>query len=202
VTVTIRHHFGTDHELSETRQVVIDDKGALVLFALANGRRTDSINESQIATIADEQFIVNRAVLAQQLDNNRSSTAMSRYFSSRYGTGGDGGEGPTLGDLLGNQAGLLGRRSAVGYQPVITQLPEGSFLTVNHATTADRLYVLVSVSPFFSQVTSVTTFNILGGAGNAQGGGGIGGGGGGIGGGGGGLGGGGGGIGGGGGGLF
>ena len=188
VTVTIRHHFGTDHELSETRQVAIDEKGALVLFTLADGRRTDSINESQIATIAEEQFIVNRAVLAQQLDNNRSPLAMSRYFQSRYGTGGGtGGDGLTVGDLLGNQAGLLGRRSAVGYQPVITQLPEGSFLTVNHATTADRLYVLCSTSPFFSQVTSVTTFNILGGAGNAQGGGGgLGGGGGGLGGGGGG----------------
>jgi hypothetical protein len=43
---------------------------------------------------------------------------------------------------------------------------------VNHATTADRLYVLISATPNLLTITEVQTFNILGNAGNAQGGGG------------------------------
>ena len=70
---------------------------------------------------------------------------------------------------------------------------------MNHATTADRLHVFISVSPNFNAIQSVTTFNILGdadtasglsnsggGQGGGGGGGGFGGGGGGFGGGGGG----------------
>ena len=47
---------------------------------------------------------------------------------------------------------------------------------VNHATTSDRLYVMVSASPFFTQITRVDTFNIFGSAQNATGAGGVGGG--------------------------
>lgn len=197
-TVTIRQNFGTDQEKSETRQVAIDDKGALVLFQLANGRRVEEVDASALNRMVDEQFVVNRTVLAQQLDALRSPQAAASYARSRYGMGG-AGSGNLIGNLLRNQAGLLGR-PGVGYQPVVSQFFQGSTMTVNHATTADRLFVLVSVSPFFSQISEVTTFNFFGNAGNAQGGGGggLGGGGGGLGGGGGGLGGGGGG----GGGLF
>ena len=99
------------------------------------------------------------------------------------------------GNLAGPLNGQLDNRGVVGYQPIITQVPEGTFFTVNHATTADRLHVLISVSPNFNAIQSVTTFNILGDAstaeglsnsGGGQGGGGQGGGGGGFGGGGGG----------------
>ena len=68
---------------------------------------------------------------------------------------------------------------SIGYQPQITQIDEGAFLNVNHATTADRLYVLISASPMFNQVSEVTTFNLQGDAATAMGA--LGGGGGGIG---------------------
>ena len=79
------------------------------------------------------------------------------------------------GDFFRNQAQMFGRRGAVGYQPVVQQIPSGTFLNINHATTADRLYVFVSPSPNFIKVTDVFTFNFLAGAGNAQGVGGAGG---------------------------
>jgi Flp pilus assembly secretin CpaC len=79
---------------------------------------------------------------------------------------------------------------AVGFQPVITQVPDGIFMTVQAVVSADRRYVRLAVSPNFQNVTDVFTFSFVSGAQptiGGQGGGNIGGGGGGLGGGGGGF---------------
>jgi type II secretory pathway component GspD/PulD (secretin) len=72
---------------------------------------------------------------------------------------------------------------SVGFQPVITMLPDGISLTVLAVISADRRYVRLSLSPLFSAVTRVDTFQSAGGGagfgGGGQGGGGLGGGGGG-----------------------
>lgn len=79
---------------------------------------------------------------------------------------------------------------AVGFQPIVAPFPDGISLTVSGVVSADRRYVRLSMSPFFSQIIDVQTFTNV----NAGGAGGLGGGGGGFGGGGGGFGGGGGGA--------
>ena len=53
------------------------------------------------------------------------------------------------------------RRGAVGFQPQITQLPEGAGMTTLAIISADRRYVRISPAPFFSQVGDVTTFNFV-----------------------------------------
>jgi len=77
---------------------------------------------------------------------------------------------------------------SVGFQPVITMLPDGISLTVLAVISADRRYVRLSLSPLFSAVTRVDTFQTSSGGagfgGGGGGGGGLGGGGGGFGGGG------------------
>jgi hypothetical protein len=186
-TVSIQNHYNSPRAASMTKQVEIDDKGAIVLFALDHGRRTESLEDHEIETVVRKQMIANRNILAQELSEGYSSGAASDYFGGLL-------SGVDNRNLAGPLNGQLDNRGAVGYQPVITQIPEGTFFTVNHATTADRLHVLISVSPNFNAVSSVTTFNILGdastaeglGGGGGQGGGGQGGGGGGFGGGGGG----------------
>jgi hypothetical protein len=98
---------------------------------------------------------------------------------------------------------LFVRGGAVGYQPVISILPEGTSLFTMAVISADRRYVRITPSPMISAIGEVSTFNYASGTSgtSGQGGqGGLGGGGGGFGGGGGGFGGGGGGFGGGGGG--
>ncbi len=55
-------------------------------------------------------------------------------------------------------------QQAVGYMPIITVLPSGTMLQVNGVVSADRRYVRISPTPFFSGVSSVTTFNLLQGA--------------------------------------
>jgi general secretion pathway protein D len=77
---------------------------------------------------------------------------------------------------------------AVGFQPVIQNIQDGIFMTVQAVVSADRRYVRLSVAPFFNNVTDVFTFSFVSGAqptiGGQGGGGGLGGGGGGLGGGG------------------
>ncbi len=182
-TVTIHGHYNSSRQMTETRQVSVDTKGTLVLFNLVDGRRTESVDASRLQRLAGEQLIVNREVLARQMNTPVSGSALGDYLSSREASRNAGGLTGQLGDDQ-LDGGLF--RRPVGYQPVITNIFEGTSMQVNHATTADRLYVLLSVSPFFSGVTQVTTFNVFGNAANATGGGGGGGGLGGIGGGGGG----------------
>ena len=192
VTVSIHNHYRSDREASLTKQVKIDDKGAVVLFALNQGRRTEPLNDHEIQTVIKRQEI-NRSILAQQLADNRSAGSSSEFNGGILG-------GSGLDSRLLNSA--LAGQGVVGYQPQIQSFFEGTNFIVNHATTADRLFVLVSATPNFTTITEVTTFNILGDAATAQGaaqggGGGVGGGGagaGGFGGGGGGAGGGGGGV--------
>jgi hypothetical protein len=54
-------------------------------------------------------------------------------------------------------------RGAVGYQPVIITLPEGTNFTVTGVVSADRRYVRITALPLFSLVSKVTTFNIASG---------------------------------------
>jgi hypothetical protein len=172
-TVTIiKHYRDLDRQTSETQQVNVDEKGHLVLFSLEGGRRAEPLKEQAIAQIAEEQFIIKQSIMSQIVDSNYSSEAMSRYYNTRVG----GNENENFGNNFNRFQQNNLRRAGVGYQPVTTQVPAGSFMNVNHATTADRLYVLVSVSPTFSQVSEVTTFNVLGDANTAAGVGGAGGG--------------------------
>ena len=75
----------------------------------------------------------------------------------------------------------FGFNGIVGYQPVITSLPKGASMTTSAVISADRRYVRVSPTPFFSGITEVNTFNYVTGSSgmsNGAGGGGFGGGGG------------------------
>ena len=166
VTVSIHNHYRSDRESSMTKQVKIDDKGAMVLFSLDQGRRTEPLEDHEIRTAVKQQLATNKFVLAQQLESGGSSSSQSGYYGSQLGAGENGGGGNQLAGLGDNRRLTPG---VTGYQPVITQIPEGTFFTVNHATTSDRLYVMVSVSPLFSQITEVSTFNIFGDANTAQG---------------------------------
>lgn len=169
VTVAIYHHFRSENQTSEQRQLNLGKKGSIVLFNLKDGRREQSLEDHAIQTMAEKELFVGRNLLAQQIRQSYSSKVASDYYGSRLDAAEDGIGGAVISDDT-DQDGLLIPRG-VGYMPEITQLPNGTFLTVS-ATTADRLYVLVNAGPLFSDITDVTTFNILGDANNAAGGGG------------------------------
>ena len=108
---------------------------------------------------------MNRAILAQQLNNLGSSEAVSDYVRSMARIG------------RGVPADVFRRQAAVGFRPVITTLPEGANMGATAIISADRRYVRISPTPLFSNVGDVTTFNFSGGGAAGGGGGGAGGGG-------------------------
>ena len=157
-TVSITNHFKSQSQRSLTRQVKLDKTGAIVNFALDRGRRTESLADHEIKNYVKEQLATNHDMLMAQLSKNRSSSAASEFNRGRIEVDAQG-----LDDLLN-----AGNR-AIGYRPEIQQFREGASLNAT-ASTADRLYVLVAPSPDFTQITEVSTFNILGDADTAQGG--------------------------------
>jgi hypothetical protein len=176
VTVDVYTNFGTDQQRVIHDQVPLDDKNAAVVFEIKDGRRKDALPEAQVAQVAKVQNALNKQVLAQQLAGMSDSEAASN-FARALALAGQNGQFPFF------------RRGAVGYRPDITVLPEGAGFQATAVISADRRYVRVSPTPFFSQVNEVSTFNFVTGQGSTQqqgqgGGGGIGfGGGGGLGGG-------------------
>ena len=174
VTVAIYHHWGTEKQTSEQRQIDLDPNGAsLVKFNLKNGRRNASLEEHQIELMAEKELFVSRNMLAQQYREAYAPETASQCNRTRENGREEGIGGAIINSGIDDNSILMPR--AVGYQPTITQLPEGTFLNAS-ATTADRLYVLVNAGPLFSTITEVNTFNILGNADTALGGGGAGGG--------------------------
>jgi hypothetical protein len=149
VTVDLYLHRNTPQEEHIRRQIPLSDKDAMILFQVADGRRTEPLKDHQIATVVNTQTAINRAILAQQLNTMSESEAVTSMAIARARAG--EGRFPLL-PLRGG---------AVGYQPVITQLPEGVNLMATAVVSADKRYVRFSGLPFFSLIGEVQTFNFV-----------------------------------------
>lgn len=170
VTVDVVINAGTEYEKHERRQIeVFDDKDALVVFELESGRRTEPLAEEKLEVAVRRQQQVNQAVLAQQLSGISDPRIIPDLSNRRRG----------------RRLPFLRAAGAVGFQPVIITLPEGTQLFATGVVSADRRYVRITASPSFTGIGDVQVFTFAGAAGGGQGGGGgFGGGGGGFGGGG------------------
>jgi hypothetical protein len=147
VTVDVYTNQHTAEEKHIRQQIPLSDKDALVLFEVPQGRRTESLTEHQIASVANTQVAINRAILAQQLNSVSESAAVTRLAVARAGA--NGGRLPFF------------RGGAVGYRPEITLLPEGAQFFATAVISADRRYVRFSGLPFFSVIGEVSTFNFV-----------------------------------------
>jgi hypothetical protein len=161
VTVDVFRHLGSDQPEHERKQLDLTDKDAMVVFDLDRGRRSEPLEVAQLASAVERQQQVSRAVLAQQIE----SASDARVLSSSS-------------DALRRRRalGALGVGGAVGYQPIIQTLPEGTQLGVQGVISADRRYVRISAGPTFSTIGDVQTFTFAGRAEETGGGGGGGGG--------------------------
>jgi hypothetical protein len=164
VTVDVYSHYGTPQEKHLRDQISLADTDSQVVFDMQGGRRQEPLAEQQLANAAAGQIAVNQAILAQQIGSlGNQSNAGGNFGLSRQG-------------LLG----IPFIQQAVGYMPVITNIPSGARLIVSGVISADRRYVRISPTPQFTQIGQVTTFNLqMGVTGTStapQGGGGVGGG--------------------------
>ena len=175
VTATVVLHRGTDREQRLKRQLTVRADDAYVSIEVPEGRRTEPLLDAQVAQDVIAQQQLGRTILAQQLAGIVDPNASDSMSQSR-GT-------PRTTTAPGMP---FSRGGAVGYQPVISTLPEGTNMSAMAVVSADRRYVRIQTAPLFSGVGQVTQFNFSGGgAGGTGGGGGGGGAGGGMGGGGG-----------------
>jgi len=155
---------GKDSRHLRKRISFIDDQ-AVVVFDLDKGRRKQSLADQQVANAAANHVAIGRQILAQQLNGVVDPGAMQDFSLSQAGNSGKGG---------GFSPMPFRRSGAVGYQPVITVLPEGANMSATAVVSADRRYVRVTSSPLFSGIAEVNVFNMASGV-STEGGGGTGG---------------------------
>ena len=158
VTVEIARQIMQKSQTYQKQQIELDENGqALVLFRLDQGRRTEPLAQHQISVAAEEQFAVNRSVLASQIADYDSSEAAREYAKYEQKKTKDG------------LVPINNRRRDAGFRPVITTLPSGAGASVTAVVSADRRYVRISPIPFFSSIGSVSTFTFAGGTGGGGG---------------------------------
>ena len=167
VTATVVLYRGTENEQRLKRQVAVRADDAMVSIEVPAGRRQELLLDAQVAQDVVTQQQLGRAILAQQLAGMADSSAAASLSQSRGTPRSTGTPGMPF-----------FRSGAVGYQPVITTLPEGTNMFAQAVVSADRRYVRITTTPLFSGVGQVTQFNFSGGGAQGTGGGGGGGGGG------------------------
>lgn len=136
------------------KHIELGDDQAVVAFDLDKGRRKESLDDQQVANAAVNHVAIGRQILAQQLNGVVDPGAMNDFSLSQHLSGGNGGGGMLI---------PFSRAGAVGYQPVITVLPEGTNMSATAVISADRRYVRVTCSPLFSGVSEVNVFNMASG---------------------------------------
>jgi hypothetical protein len=155
VTVDVYTHLRSGDMQHERQQLDLGDKDTMVVFDLNHGRRVEPIETAQIASAVQRQETLSRSVLAQQISSGSDpSAAANRPF------------GPFLG-----RGALLGR-GAVGFQPIVQTLLDGTIMSATAVVSSDRRYVRIAVSPSFNTIGNVQTFTFAGQANQTGGGGG------------------------------
>ncbi|MFO0791825.1 MAG: VWA domain-containing protein [Pirellulales bacterium] len=150
VTVDVYTHLRSGDMQHERQQLAVGEKDALVVFDLNKGRRSEPIETAQLAGAMKRQEKISRSVLAQQLSSGSDSSIVPN-------------SGRRFNPFTGRGAFLGG--GAVGFQPIVQTLPQGTSMSAIGVVSADRRYVRVAVQPLFSTIGDVQTFTF---AGNAQ----------------------------------
>jgi hypothetical protein len=151
VTVDVYKNYRSKNEQHQRQHVAVNsDDDTMVVFNLEQGRRNDPIEAQQLVASVERQAAISQAVMAQQLGSiSDPSILPGRSENDPF-------------DLRRQLA--LARGGAVGYQPVIITLPEGTQLQATAVVSADRRYVRITAAPLFSGIGNVTTFTFAGSA--------------------------------------
>ncbi len=149
-TLTVIRNAGGPDEAVETHTIVLKGEDVVVPVSLPNGRRTE-LKTAATFDLRGEFREVPQRVRPGVEDTEARRAAQRDFDDSRSRT--------------------IRRAGAVGFQPVIRIVPDGSQLTALAVVSADRRYVRISSLPLFTSITDVFTFSFISGAGGAAGGG-------------------------------
>jgi tetratricopeptide (TPR) repeat protein len=156
VQVEVICHFRTNKQRRIFETIDLKNDETLVVFDLMDGRRKQSLQEEQTHNAVVDQLTLRQQILAQQIAAAVDPRALAPLVASR--TGSTGGDNPSGGTSNGHLFPWF-PRGAVGYQPVIITLPEGTNLAATGVVSADRRYVRVTCIPLFSRITDVRIYN-------------------------------------------
>jgi hypothetical protein len=149
-TLTVIRNAGSPDEAVEIHTIVLNGEDVVVSVSLAAGRRTEL---KRVATfdLRAEIRETPRRVPPRADDSQARRAALAEFDDSR--------------------SRIVRRAGAVGFQPVIRIVPDGSQLSAQAIVSADRRYVRISSLPLFTSITDVFTFSFVSGAGGAAAGG-------------------------------
>ncbi|RCS54678.1 hypothetical protein DTL42_05995 [Bremerella cremea] len=148
ITVDVFTNYGTSNQHHERQQLDLGKDGAFITFNVPEGRRTESLSEQQVKVAVETQVAVTRQIVARKL----ADAAQNSYAAEEYITA-----------VNNNTNDFVRRmRSAVGYRPQITSLPEGANFSAFAVVSADRRYVRFNGTPLFSGIGDVTSYTFSG----------------------------------------
>jgi len=157
VTIDVYKGYDTEQQVHERQHITVqDDSDSLVVFEVEDGRRTQQLEAERLDVAVKRQEAISRAVLAQHLGD----LSDPRIIPDRNG------------ELARRRRLALAGRGAVGFQPIIQVLPEGTTMLATAVISPDRRYVRVTTAPNFSGIGNVTSFTFAGAAQQTGGGGG------------------------------
>lgn len=159
VTVDVYTNYGSPNEEHLRQQIPLGEKDPVVEFELASGRRVEPLDEVQLAAVMEQQAVLGQAVAAQMI-RPTDNAAVESYARAMRAASAGGALDPRR-----------GRAAAVGFRPVITVLPSGTTFQGTAVISADRRYVRITPTPFFTSIGDVFTFNFGTGQQTQQGGG-------------------------------
>ena len=175
VTVDIFTHYLTEKQSRVNKSLPLVGDTVAVKFQLAEGRRTESLQEQQVASAASGTSPFSKPFSSSRWSrSNWPVRPIPTPWPPRTRPAAIRAAAPmprqTVFTPFPWYAG-----GAVGYQPVIVTLPEGASMRAMAVISADRRYVRCSPSLFFSAIDKVTTFNMSTGLNSTSSGGGTGG---------------------------
>ena len=161
-TVEIYTDYGTEDQRLIVKQLDLSEKDSMIQVAVKNGHRKEPIASAEIAQAQKQRLETSRAVLGQFGGGSGSSSSSGTDFDAWR----------QMRQMIANNNRLrFPGGGVVGYQPVITTIPSGANLSVAGVVSADRRYVRIAPTPFFTDIGQVTTFNFVSGNTGASGGG-------------------------------
>ena len=161
VTAELTLYKGTPFEETMKKQLPVVADEMLFTIELPSGRRRQRLDEAQVAQDIVVQQELSKTILAQQLSAMSNNAAVDSLSNTR-----------PRNTTPGTTQRPFTTGNAVGYQPIITTLPEGTNLEATAVISANRKYVRITSTPLFSGIGQVTTFNYSSGGGGGQQGGG------------------------------
>jgi hypothetical protein len=154
--VEITQHVGTPQELTQRQTVVVSAEDAVISFALQQGRRERprTVSTRGLNPLRDRRMVE----ASQYLDRPDVLTPEEAQALRRFLVGRE-----LSFQQIANQTGRPLVTGAVGFQPVVSTIPDGSIVQASAVVSPDRRYVRIAVNPIFTTLTDVFTFSFVSG---------------------------------------